>query len=217
MPEKPETGPRPTGLNPTGQWLVSQGTRWFFDTGALSLDFAYTGASGGNPDSDQFHAPGDLGRWLGERFPRLDGEPGERELSDALGLRSAIFAIAAALSERRAPTADDVDTVNLFAATPDVPPALAGGRRQAGAGRIRIGQALSSVARDAVELFGHEVDSSHLESGEQRIRQCSASDCGLVFYDESRTNNRRWCSMQRCGNRAKVRAFRERAGARSAP
>jgi predicted RNA-binding Zn ribbon-like protein len=214
MPEKPVTGPRSTG-----QWLVSQGTRWFFDTGALSLDFAYTGASGGasgGAGSEQFHAPDDLGRWLGERFPRLDGELGERELSDALGLRSAIFAIAAALSERRAADADDVDTINLFAATPDVPPALRGGRRQAGAGRIRIGQALSSVARDAVDLFGHE-DASRLDGGEQRIRRCTASDCRLVFYDESRTNNRRWCSMQRCGNRAKVRAFRERAGARSAP
>ena len=203
MPEQPATG----------QWLVSQGTRWFFDTGALSLDFAYTGATVGNPDWEQFHAPGDLGRWLGERFPRLDGEPGERELSDALGLRSAIASIASALSERRTPDADDVDTINLFSATPDVPPALAGGRRQAGAGRIRIGQALSSVARDAVQLFGHEVAG---EVGEQRIRQCSASDCSLVFYDESRTNNRRWCSMQRCGNRAKVRAFRERADARPA-
>jgi predicted RNA-binding Zn ribbon-like protein len=214
MPEKPATGPRSTGPDSTGQWLVSQGTRWFFDSGALSLDFVYTGAGGGNPDSEQFHAPVDLGRWLGGRFPRLDGEPGERELSDALGLRSAIFSIAGALSERRVPNADDVDTINLFAATPDVPPALAGGRRQAGAGRIRIGQALSSVARDAVNLFGHE-DASRLDGGEHRIRQCSASDCRLVFYDESRTNNRRWCSMQRCGNRAKVRAFRERAGART--
>jgi predicted RNA-binding Zn ribbon-like protein len=208
MPEQPVTGPRPTG-----QWLVSQGTRWFFDSGALSLDFAYTGASRVNPDWEQFHSPGDLGRWLAARFPRLDGEPGERELSDALALRAAIAAITLAISERRNADADDIDTVNLFAATPDVPPALAGGRRQAGTGRIRIGQALSSVARDAVDLFGHEVD-RQLHTDEQRIRPCSASDCRLVFYDESRTNNRRWCSMQRCGNRAKVRAFRERSGAR---
>jgi predicted RNA-binding Zn ribbon-like protein len=35
-----------------------------------------------------------------------------------------------------------------------------------------------------------------------------------VFYDESRAGSRRWCSMQRCGNRAKVRAHRQRAAAR---
>jgi predicted RNA-binding Zn ribbon-like protein len=68
---------------------------------------------------------------------------------------------------------------------------------------VRLGQALSTVARDAVELFGRR--------GTDRIRSCSADDCELVFYDESRSNNRRWCSMQRCGNRAKVRAHRARA------
>jgi predicted RNA-binding Zn ribbon-like protein len=190
---------------PTGQWLVTQGTRWFFDSGAVSLDFAHTGTSWGDPSWEQLHAPGDLGRWLGERYPRLDAEPTERELADALALRSAIDSIARALGEDRELHAEDVDTVNLFAAMPDVPPALVGGRRQAGAGRIRVGQALASIARDAVQLFDHE-----LETHEHRIRQCSASNCALLFYDESRTNNRRWCSMQRCGNRAKVRAFRER-------
>jgi predicted RNA-binding Zn ribbon-like protein len=194
--------------NPTtGQWLVTKGTRWFFDSGALSLDFAHTGTDWGPAEWEQFHSPADLGRWLSERFPRLDAEPSERELADALSLRHAIAAVARALSEQRTPNGDDVDTVNLFAATPDVPPALTGGRRQAGAGRVRLGQALSSIARDAVHLFDHE-----LESGEHRIRQCSGSNCALVFYDESRTANRRWCSMQRCGNRAKVRAFRARAG-----
>ncbi|MDI5982688.1 CGNR zinc finger domain-containing protein, partial [Amycolatopsis magusensis] len=28
--------------------------------------------------------------------------------------------------------------------------------------------------------------------------------------DTSRPGNRRWCSMQRCGNRNKVKAYRER-------
>ncbi|WFR67367.1 CGNR zinc finger domain-containing protein [Curtobacterium flaccumfaciens] len=31
-----------------------------------------------------------------------------------------------------------------------------------------------------------------------------------MFYDSSRGGTRRWCSMQRCGNRAKVRAHRAR-------
>jgi predicted RNA-binding Zn ribbon-like protein len=98
-----------------------------------------------------------------------------------------------------------VDTLNLFAATPDVPPVLAGGHRQAGTGSIRLGQVLSTLARDAVALLGAEAE------GAQRIRRCAADDCDIVFHDESRTGTRRWCSMQRCGNRAKVRAFRERA------
>ena len=100
------------------------------------------------------------------------------------------------------PSADDVDILNLFAATPDIPPVLPGGRRQAGRSGARVGQALSSMAREAVELFSSEE--------RERIRECAASDCSIVFYDESRSNNRRWCSMQRCGNRAKVRKHREK-------
>jgi predicted RNA-binding Zn ribbon-like protein len=59
------------------------------------------------------------------------------------------------------------------------------------------------MAREAVELFAPE--------RQERIRECAADDCGLVFYDESRSNNRRWCSMKRCGNRAKVRTHRANA------
>lgn len=45
-----------------------------------------------------------------------------------------------------------------------------------------------------------------------RLRLCPASDCGEAFYDGSRSGTRRWCSMEVCGNRAKVQAFRERQG-----
>lgn len=187
----------------TGQWLVPKdGIRWWYDSGALSLDFAHTGVQGGPPTWEQFHVPADLTAWLRERFDRLDDDATERDLSDALGLRASIYALARAAADDTAPAADDIDIVNLFAAMPDIPPALTGGHRQAGRTALRTGQVLSTIARDAVALF---------EKERSRIRECSADNCQLVFYDESRTNNRRWCSMQRCGNRAKVRAFRTRS------
>jgi predicted RNA-binding Zn ribbon-like protein len=43
-----------------------------------------------------------------------------------------------------------------------------------------------------------------------RLKICPADDCGWAFYDTSRNRSRRWCSMEVCGNRSKVRAFRER-------
>lgn len=187
----------------TGQWLTSNGTRWWFDSGALCLDFAHTGLEGGPDKWEQLRTPEDLDRWLGERFERLAGEATERDLVDAKALRAALYRLARANVDETTPHPDDIDTVNLFAATPDVPPSMLGGHRQAGAAAVRIGQALSSIARDGVQLMSHNTDG--------RIRECSAHNCRLVFYDESRTNNRRWCSMQRCGNRAKVRAFRTRS------
>jgi predicted RNA-binding Zn ribbon-like protein len=186
----------------TGQWLDSHGTRWWYDSGALSLDFAHTGLTGGPEHWEQLRSPDDLAAWLAERFERLAADATDRDLADARALRAAIYRLARAQADGTELQADDVDTVNLFAATPDIPPAIDGGHRQAGRARVRTGQALSTIARDAVHLITH--------NDHGRIRECDADNCTLVFYDESRTNNRRWCSMQRCGNRAKVRAFREK-------
>ena len=177
-----------------GQWLAEQdGQTWWFDSGSISLDFGYA----------TFINPADLAHWLSQRFDRVEQAATERELRDAEGLADAIARVAIARTREVSATPEDIDIINLYAAMPDVPPSLTGGRRQAGAGTVRPAQALASVARDAVDLFG--------ERGAGRIRSCAASDCHMVFFDGSRSDNRRWCSMQRCGNRAKVRAHRQRA------
>jgi predicted RNA-binding Zn ribbon-like protein len=44
----------------------------------------------------------------------------------------------------------------------------------------------------------------------QRLKICPADDCRWAFYDESRNRSATWCDMKVCGNRAKVRGFRER-------
>ena len=64
---------------------------------------------------------------------------------------------------------------------------------------------LAAIARSAAELIA--------EGASARLRVCSNADCRLFFYDTSRTGRRRWCSMSRCGNRHKVRAFSRRHSA----
>ena len=44
----------------------------------------------------------------------------------------------------------------------------------------------------------------------ERLKVCPADDCLWAFYDRSRNRSRRWCDMEVCGNRAKVRGYRER-------
>lgn len=186
----------------TGQWMdAADGQHWWFDSGALALDFAYTGALE-SAGAEQLDEPGDLSAWLTDRFPEVAATAGARELTDAKALRDAIGRLARTASRAEPLDADDIDTINLFAATPDIPPALPGGSRQAGRTNARPTQALSTIARDAVRLFGPEAGG--------RIRECSADDCAIVYLDTSRSGNRRWCSMQRCGNRSKVRAHRAR-------
>jgi len=43
-----------------------------------------------------------------------------------------------------------------------------------------------------------------------RLKICPAEDCLWAFYDVSRNRSKRWCSMEVCGNRSKVRAYRDR-------
>jgi len=47
----------------------------------------------------------------------------------------------------------------------------------------------------------------------QRLKACPGRHCGWVFYDHSRNNSGRWCSMNVCGGREKARAhyYRQRS------
>lgn len=46
-----------------------------------------------------------------------------------------------------------------------------------------------------------------------RLKQCAGCDC--VFFDTSRNGLRVWCSMETCGNRAKVHRWRGKNGVRA--
>jgi predicted RNA-binding Zn ribbon-like protein len=43
-----------------------------------------------------------------------------------------------------------------------------------------------------------------------RLKSCPGNLCGWAFYDRSASGRSRWCSMQVCGARAKMRAYRGR-------
>ena len=44
----------------------------------------------------------------------------------------------------------------------------------------------------------------------RRVKACRAAECQWAFYDRSRNRSGVWCDMAVCGNRTKVRAYRER-------
>jgi len=59
-----------------------------------------------------------------------------------------------------------------------------------------------AIARDAADL---------LTSGDlSRLKRCPGERCGWLFYDLSKNGTRRWCVMEDCGTRAKVKSFRAR-------
>ena len=62
----------------------------------------------------------------------------------------------------------------------------------------------------ALARIGSIVREAMLAGTWERLKVCPADDCQWAFYDRSRNRSRTWCQMEDCGNRAKVRAFRER-------
>jgi predicted RNA-binding Zn ribbon-like protein len=43
-----------------------------------------------------------------------------------------------------------------------------------------------------------------------RLKACRDHTCAWAFYDHTKNHSGAWCSMERCGNRAKARTHRER-------
>jgi predicted RNA-binding Zn ribbon-like protein len=44
----------------------------------------------------------------------------------------------------------------------------------------------------------------------ERLKACPGRHCGWAFYDSSRNQSARWCSMKVCGDREKSRAYYQR-------
>ncbi|MGW7198769.1 CGNR zinc finger domain-containing protein [Streptomyces chryseus] len=185
-----------------------EGRPYLFDPGALCLELLPTGGPGPLARYEVLHEPADLARWAARsRLPGgldLTVDPGE--LADARALRDALHRLAADRAHGRALAARDLDVVNERAAREPLAARIDVG---AGVGAVRAwapgatgDQLLSTVARDAVDLF----TGPHAH----RIRQCGSHDCHLLFVDTSRPGRRRWCAMERCGNRSKARAHRAR-------
>jgi predicted RNA-binding Zn ribbon-like protein len=42
------------------------------------------------------------------------------------------------------------------------------------------------------------------------VKRCEDENCVLWFSDQTKSHRRRWCSMELCGNRHKVAAYRKR-------
>jgi predicted RNA-binding Zn ribbon-like protein len=62
-----------------------------------------------------------------------------------------------------------------------------------------------AIGRILAVAFVSEIDGTW-----SRFKMCSSPDCRSVFWDRSKNRSGRWCTMKDCGNRAKVRAYRER-------
>lgn len=64
--------------------------------------------------------------------------------------------------------------------------------------------------KDLLVVLAHQAANFFATANYSSLRKCENPDCLLYFCDTSKNHTRRWCSMDLCGNRAKVAAFRKR-------
>lgn len=190
-----------------GLTLVSyDGKPYRFDPGALCMELLTTGGPGVFARHESLHEPADLVRWTDRSRlpPGLEPAVTQSELESARTLRNALFLMAADRAHDRPLSAHHLTVVNTAAAEPPLVARIAPDGTRTWAPSATGTQLLSTIARDAVDLF----TGPHAA----RIRECAAHDCYLLFVDTSRPGRRRWCAMEHCGNRHKVRAHRARHG-----
>lgn len=175
-----------------------------FRSAQLCLAFVATVGERWRGNYERLRNPEDLARWYRE-VGLLDETitVTQSGLDAARTLREAIHRSAKALIAGHRPADADEALINAAATEPPLIPALSRGARRLRAPETDAqAAALSTVARDAIDLFAGEYAG--------RIRECASPECALLFVDTSRPGRRRWCSSTACGSKDRSAAYRRR-------
>ena len=156
-------------------------------------------------DEDAEHLPGpaELRDWLVEQRLLAASDPvTAADHRHALEVREALRAVLLAnsgldLDPRAGPVLDEAAVRARL------------GVRFAGDGQVHTAPEAGGVAGAMGRLLAI-VAAAQDEGTWPRLKACLADDCQWAFYDLSRNRSAVWCDMKVCGNRQKVRSYRER-------
>ena len=175
------------------------------DNDTLAFRFTATLTNRNGSRFERLTSPKRLELWLSANdLMNTSATATADDLHHAQDLREAIHRIGTAVCENRQASRTDVAIVNTASELGSAHLVLQGGRalwKSGGDNPIR--DALSIVAADAVAVLGGE--------DRDRVKACQGDGCTGLYVDTSRGNNRRWCSMNICGNKAKKSAMTARA------
>ncbi len=155
--------------------------------------------------ADLFATPETLGAWLRRRGLLAAGE--------SVGLGDARRAVAVREALRKvAQTNGEQDQGGLETALVALEEAGGGyevevrfgerGPRLVPAGRGSVDRAIAAVLAITARAM--------IDGSWERLKVCPGEDCGWAFYDTSRNQSSRWCSMAVCGGRSKARTHYHR-------
>jgi predicted RNA-binding Zn ribbon-like protein len=186
--------------------------------GHPALDFVNTVHSWDQPGGrDYFQSGRDVVAWMqrmglvspaaADRFARLPPQRSAALLRAARRLRDCLHDMFSSIGHGQEPADRELDWLNGELGR------LARYRRLVPVTGSLAWQCSPSPATTASLLAPVVFAAADLLAGPElaRVKECPPPDgCGWLFLDASRNGRRTWCSMQSCGNLAKVRRYRAR-------
>jgi predicted RNA-binding Zn ribbon-like protein len=171
-------------------------------SGELGLVQAFVNTLDLQPATEELTDPNTLKSWLVARGLMDDAQPvDDSDLKHAMGLREAMRAVIGGNSGLRIYPVD-VATLNEAATASRLRPRF-GADGKARLEPDAIG-AVGAMGRLVATLYSAMQDEEW-----ERLKLCSSGTCRWAFFDRSKNQSSRWCTMATCGNRAKARRFRE--------
>ncbi|MFC7550015.1 CGNR zinc finger domain-containing protein [Plantactinospora sp. GCM10030261] len=159
-------------------------------------------------DAESLTSPDQLRAWFARRHLLPAGA--RLRPADLATARTVREGLRAVLLDHAGHTGDPAALDALDRALTDVPVRLTfadGGPRLATAGGPHLAAALAGIV-DAIRQCGED-------GSWRRLKVCARDTCRWAYYDASRNQARRWCSMAGCGNYVKMRrAYATRTGRR---
>jgi predicted RNA-binding Zn ribbon-like protein len=167
----------------------------------LVIDFVNT--LDPDEDSDELATTRQMAAWLAARglLARRAPAPSEAERLQAVELRETLRALMLANNGGQ-PPAGGTSTLERVARQGELGVHFGEDSARVAPG---VGGVAGALARLLVPVADALADGSW-----RRAKACRESTCQWAFYDRSRNRSGVWCDMAVCGNRTKVRAYRQR-------
>ncbi|MEO9274685.1 CGNR zinc finger domain-containing protein [Marinomonas sp. 5E14-1] len=170
---------------------------------SLAMDFINTQFASHEEIVERLTCFGDIHQWAAQTGIELDACQCDSEIEAVWELRGAIKTLMGNKVNQQTFSQEAVKVVNSYLChAPNQQQLLVvndGMTLQPLCKKLTLNQLLGKISHEAAELL--------TSSKSEQIKACSNERCILMFLDTSRSKKRRWCSMERCGNRAKAANF----------
>lgn len=166
----------------------------------LGVDFINTELVSNGQAVDLLASDADILKWALDAGLNVDRSAPAINVKTALALRAALKDCFTAKIDARTPAPGSLATINHHLANHTTRQVL---QLQASEFVLTPAESLLTFP-SLLGRIAHEAATLLASDKAGRLKRCGNAQCILLFVDTSRSQKRRWCSMETCGNRAKA-------------